>query len=196
MADQKKRISELPLVGSTDGLMTLGVNAQNESVKVPLGDLLKSYNNAVTQASQAKTEASQAKTAATEAKTAAQAAQTAAQEAKTAAENAESTIDEIKDIAETARDTANNTGLAFFDGIETVGNIAMQSTTSAGDVVYIVSRHLFALRVGKTLYSNWEGADAYLNETRSAILKNKVYSFNNHLYVWDEAASNLVLAGT
>ena len=40
MADQKKRISELPLVGSTKGLMTLGVNAQNESVKVPLGDLI------------------------------------------------------------------------------------------------------------------------------------------------------------
>ena len=68
MVDQKKRISELPLVGSTDGLMTLGVNAQNESVKVPLGDLLKSYNNAVTEAADAKSKATAAQSAATEAK--------------------------------------------------------------------------------------------------------------------------------
>lgn len=196
MADQKKRISELPLVGSTDGLMTLGVNAQNESVKVPLGDLLQSYNNAVTQASQAKTEASQAKTTATQAKAAAEAAQEAAEAAKTAAENAESTINEIMEIAEDARDTANNTGLAFFDGIVNIGNIAAQSTTAAGNVVYVANKHLFALRVGSTLYSNWAGADEYLNSTRSAILKNKVYSYNKNLYVWDELTSNLVLAGT
>jgi len=47
MADQKKRISELPLVSSTDGLYTLGVNSSNESVKVPLGDLLSQYNAAI-----------------------------------------------------------------------------------------------------------------------------------------------------
>lgn len=196
MADQKKRISELPLVGNTDGLMTLGVNSQNESVKVPLGDLLKSYNNAVTEARQAKTDASTAKSTAADAKTAADAAKTAAEAAKTAAEKAEGTINDIKDIADNAKNTANNTGLAFFDGIETIGNIAQSSTTQAGDIVYVANKHLFAMRVGTTLYSNWPTADAYLNEARTAILKNKVYSFNKNLYVWDETTSDLVLAGT
>lgn len=196
MADQKKRISELPLVGNTDGLMTLGVNAQNESVKVPLGDLLQSYNNAVTEASQAKTAASQAKTTATEAKTAADAAKTAAEAAKTAAENAEQAVGEIQDIAKNAETNANNAGLAFFDGIVQLGVIQPQSTGEMGQVVYVANSHLFAMRVGTTLYSNWQGADKYLNANRSAILKNKVYSYNKNLYVWDETTSNLVMAGT
>ncbi len=196
MADQKKRISELPLVGSTDGLITLGVNAQNESVKVPLGDLLKNYNNAVIEASQAKTKAGQAEIAATGAKEAAEAAKTAAVEAKTAADNAAGTIDEIKKTADAAKDTANNTGLAFFDGIVPNGNITVQSTAQAGDIVYVANKHLFALRVETTLYSDWGTADSYLNENRTAILKNKVYSYNKNLYVWDETTSQLVLAGT
>ncbi len=41
MADSKVRISELPLEESTSGLMTIGVNSKNESVRVPLGDLLE-----------------------------------------------------------------------------------------------------------------------------------------------------------
>ena len=196
MADQKKRISELPLVGSTDGLMTLGVNAQNESVKVPLGDLLKSYNNAVSEASAAKTAAETAKTTAGQAKTAAENAATEASAAKTAAENAEAAVDEIKDIASEAKTKSNNAGLAFFDAIVSTGNIELQSTTNAGNVVYVANKRLFALRVGTKLYGNWDTADLYLNETRSAILKNKVYACGNLLYVWSEDDATLVLAGT
>ena len=196
MADQKKRISELPLVGSTDGLMTLGVNAQNESVKVPLGDLLKSYNNAVTEASQAKTAATEAKTTAGQAKTAAESAASAAEAAQTAAENAEDAVDEIKGIASDAKTKANNAGLAFFDGIVSIGNITNASASVAGDVVYVANKHVFALRVGTTLYASWEGADSYMNANFTAILKNKVYSYGKNLYVWDETTSNLVMAGS
>lgn len=189
MADQKKRISELPLVGSTDGLMTLGVNAQNESVKVPLGDLLKSYNNAVTEASQAKEAAKEAKTTAGQAKTAAESAASAAEAAQTAAENAQSAVEGITE-------TANNAGLAFFDAIVPTGNIETQGASAAGDVVYVVNRRVFALRVGTKLYGDWVGASAYMNRDRSAILKNKVYSCNKLLYVWDDATATLALAGT
>lgn len=45
MAQQNKKITELPLVEAADGLLTLGVNSQNESVKIPLGDLLGKINN-------------------------------------------------------------------------------------------------------------------------------------------------------
>ena len=45
MAQQNKKITELPLVEAADGLLTLGVNSQNESVQIPLGDLLGKINN-------------------------------------------------------------------------------------------------------------------------------------------------------
>ena len=45
MAEQIKRVSELPTTTSTDGLYTLGVDAKNEGVKIPLGDLLGKINN-------------------------------------------------------------------------------------------------------------------------------------------------------
>lgn len=48
MADKTIRISELPSSGSnTAGLYTIGVNASNESVKVPLGDILASAHGEV-----------------------------------------------------------------------------------------------------------------------------------------------------
>lgn len=48
MADKTKRISELPSSGAnTAGLYTIGVNASNESVKVPLGDILASAHGEV-----------------------------------------------------------------------------------------------------------------------------------------------------
>ena len=45
MAEQIKRVSELPTTTSTDGLYTLGVDAKNEGVKIPLGDLLGKIND-------------------------------------------------------------------------------------------------------------------------------------------------------
>ena len=44
MAKQGVRISELPLSESANGLLTLGVNSQNKSVKVPIGNLLNTVN--------------------------------------------------------------------------------------------------------------------------------------------------------
>lgn len=44
MAKQGVRISELPLSESANGLLTLGVNSKNKSVKVPIGNLLNTVN--------------------------------------------------------------------------------------------------------------------------------------------------------
>lgn len=41
MAEQKKRVSELPSTTDINGLVVLGTNAQNESVKVPLDTVLE-----------------------------------------------------------------------------------------------------------------------------------------------------------
>lgn len=196
MADQKKRISELPLVGSTDGLMTLGVNAQNESVKVPLGDLLQQYNNAVTEAADAKTKATAAQAAATSAQTAANNAAAAAQEAKSAATAAQTAAESASETANEAKDKANNSGLAHFDGIVTSATVTATKTELSGQVIYVTSRKAFALLAsdGK-YYDDWNGADSYLNENRTIVLKNKVYTYNNLIYIWDDNANDLVVAG-
>ena len=78
MADLRKRITELPTSTSTAGLYTLGVNAQNEGVKIPIGDLL----NGLTQPTQ-------------EALKTAQAANKTAGEAKTAVETNRTELDNI-----------------------------------------------------------------------------------------------------
>ena len=43
MADPRKRLTELPTAASTTGLYTLGVNAQNEGVKIPIGDIVNTF---------------------------------------------------------------------------------------------------------------------------------------------------------
>lgn len=107
MSDQKKRISELPESTSTEGLITIGVNAQNESVKIPIGNILKGYDSAKADAAKAKTDAAQAKSDASTAKT-------DASQAKTDAAQAKSDAAQAKEAAQSVQDTSmlvSGTGL-------------------------------------------------------------------------------------
>lgn len=56
MADQKKRISELPTCTDVDGLVTIGVDGNNESVKVPIGYIVTACAEAAEGAIEAKGE--------------------------------------------------------------------------------------------------------------------------------------------
>lgn len=47
MAETTKRITELPTSTTTTGLYTLGVDSQNEGVKVPIGDLIGGLNTRI-----------------------------------------------------------------------------------------------------------------------------------------------------
>ena len=113
MADQKKRISELPESTQTKGLYTIGVNAQNESVKVPLGNILEGYDEGKRTAQKAATDTASAQSTATkalqtanEAKTAVQGAIDTANGAKEESTAAKGTADAAKQTAETASETA------------------------------------------------------------------------------------------
>lgn len=64
MANKKKKISELPLVGSLVGLYTIGVDAANKSVKVSLEWLKTATDNITTAISNASKAADAANTAA------------------------------------------------------------------------------------------------------------------------------------
>ena len=110
MADLRKRITELPTSSSTTGLFTLGVNAQNEGVKIPIGDLLNGLTQptqqALSTAQAANTTAGQAKTIATEAKTLAQTAKSTADSAASDASTAKTQSAEAKSAAANAAGNA------------------------------------------------------------------------------------------
>lgn len=95
----------MPSSTNTDGLYTLGVNVQNEGVKIPLGDIINSVKKPATDA---QTAANNAVKTATEAKTAAQNAQTTANAAKSTAEAAQSQAANAQGNANIAIEQANN----------------------------------------------------------------------------------------
>lgn len=107
MADQKKRISELPESTSTSGLYTIGVNSANESVKVPLGDILEDYDAGRQEAADAKVIAQTAQqiasNASTQALVAKQTAEKAASDADTAKTDAAKAADDAASVKETSR---------------------------------------------------------------------------------------------
>lgn len=111
MADNRKRLSELPSSTNIDGLYTLGVDAQNEGVKIPLGEIINSVkqpaNNAQTAANNAVKTANEAKTMAQTAQTTANTAKTTADEAKSQAANAQGNANIAIENAGTAISTAN-----------------------------------------------------------------------------------------
>ena len=109
----------MPSSTTTDGLYTLGVDSENEGVKIPLGDLLKANkqaadnavsvaNTATATANAAKSAADSAASAASSAGAAATAAASQASAAKTAADNAQATADSAKTSAQNAQTSADN----------------------------------------------------------------------------------------
>ena len=107
MADQKKRISELPESTQTKGLYTIGVNAQNESVKVPLGSILEGYDEGKRTAQKAANDAANAQSIAQSATDIAQDALTKAQAAQGVVANGalQQAIDDAKNKANEAKKT-------------------------------------------------------------------------------------------
>lgn len=119
----------MPTSTSTEGLYTLGVDAQNEGVKIPLGDLFEGVkkpatdaqtaaNNAVTTANAAKTMAANAQGNANTAIETANAAKSAADEAKSAADTATDIANDAADTADAAKTAADN-AVATANGTKT-----------------------------------------------------------------------------
>jgi hypothetical protein len=199
MADQKKRISELPESSSTKGLYTLGVNARNESVKVPLGELLDGItpkvNQAVSTANEAKTEAGKATTSANN-------ANTTANEAKSLANDASDRAETASELSQKAMSFSRLGSTARFDGFVDRANIMLASYggSKQGEVVFVRYNKVFAYCVDGTYYNNWANdpsADLFFPESsRYAINKDKTYICGDKLYIWDEEANDLVIAGS
>lgn len=145
MADNRKRLSELPTSTNTDGLYTLGVGADNEGVKIPIGEIINSVKKPATDA---QTAAANAVKAANEAKAQAANAQGNANiaieragTAKSAAESAQQTASEAVNAAYSAIDSADTANETAQNALETA-QAALDATgsTSAGTKELIAPR--------------------------------------------------------
>ena len=81
---------------------------------------------------------------------------------------------------------------ARFHGIVEDAEIKGISIDKVSCVYYISSKKIFAGESGGIYVNNWTGADAYMTEDRSAILKDKVYLLGAAAFVWSEEAQTLV----
>ena len=199
---ESQGVQDRETVDSLTGVHSLPGVKGSELVNVPMELLQKPATDAAATANAA------AQAANTAAQTANAAASTAT-EAKNAANSAAATANEAAGKAQQAAAQYENTAKAAMKGasarfgrIVESGTIRAISTVSVLDVVYIRSLKCFAGEYAAGSYcNNWNnasnglpGADMYLDDTRSAILKDKVYICGDTLYVWSDEDGNLVAA--
>lgn len=193
-------VDELEAVSTLDGVVSLPAMRGETVVSAPLKLLSKPAEDAaaVAKASAAVADAS-AKKADTAASTAAAAAKNAndaannatdaAQKTNAAVEKAESVESEYKDTALAARNGAT----ARFDGLVEGVEILPVSYEKVDAVVYDTVKKVFCGLVGLNRYcNNWVGADMYMNDVRTEVLKDKAYVCGGVVYVWSDEEENLV----
>ena len=192
-------VDELEAVSTLDGVVSLPAMRGETVVSAPLKLLSKPAEDAaaVAKASAAVADAS-AKKADTAASTAAAAAQTAndaaskatdaAQKTNAAVAKAESVESEYKDTALAARNGAT----ARFDGLVEGVEIRLVSCPQIDGVYYDTVNKSFCGKNGNIYCNNWPGADMYMNDVRTEVLKDKAYVCGGVVYVWSDEEENLV----
>ena len=200
---ESQGVQELETVSSLNGVNSLPGVKGSELVNVPMTLLQKPATDAAATANAA------AQAANTAAQTANAAASTAT-EAKNAANSAAATANEAAGKAQQAATQYESTAKAALKGatarfsrIVESGAVDTVSGANVTEVVYIKSLKVFAGVYTDGKYcNNWAGgnnglpgADMYLDDTRSAILKDKVYICGDTLYAWSDEDGDLVKAG-
>lgn len=189
-------ITEIETVSSIDGVTGLPAMQGEKLVTAPLSLLSKPATDAAAVANAA---AKTAKDAATSADTAMSNANAAAENANAAAEKATQAANNAQSAASSINTFNDRIGLAMngatvrFDGI--VENVEIQhvSYTKVNGVVYDAAQKVFCGIVGLNKYcNNWVGADMYMTENRTEILKDKIYLCGATAYVWSEDEGTLV----
>lgn len=197
---ESQGVQELDTVTSLNGVNSLPGVKGNELVNVPMELLQKPATDA----------AAAANTAAQTANSAAQSANSAADaatDAKNAANSAAATANEAAGKAQqaavqyetTAKAAQNGASARFAEFVETGTIQALSTVQEGGIIVYVKSQKLFAYSVGGKFYNNWTvtgvpSADLFLDNTRSAILKDKTYICGDTLYVWSDEEDDLIKA--
>ena len=196
---ESQGVQELETVDSLNGVNSLPGVKGEKLVNVPMELLQKPATDA---AAKAETAASNATSASRQAESSAMVAEGAAEEARKATAAAEEAAEKAEQAATSYESTAKAAlkgATARFDGFVESGTTEMQSSTqTGGTIVYIKSLKLFAYSVGGKYYNSWSSAvaaspDLFLTDTRTAILKDKVYICGDTLYTWSEEEGDLAV---
>ena len=192
-------VDELEAVSTLDGVVSLPAMRGETVVSAPLKLLSKPAEDAaaVAKASAAVADASakKADTATATAKTAAQTANDAASKATDAAQKTNAAVAKAKSVEAEYKDTAlaaRNGATARFDGLVEGVEIRLVSCPQIDGVYYDTVNKSFCGKNGNIYCNNWFGADMYMNDVRTEVLKDKAYVCGGVVYVWSDEEENLV----
>lgn len=192
-------VDELEAVSTLDGVVSLPAMRGETVVSAPLKLLSKPAEDAaaVAKASAAVADASakKADTATATAKAAAQTANDAASKATDAAQKTNAAVAKAESVEAEYKDTAlaaRNGATARFDGLVEGVEIRLVSCPQIDGVYYDTVNKSFCGKNGNIYCNNWLGADMYMNDVRTEVLKDKAYVCGGVVYVWSDEEENLV----
>ena len=192
-------VDELEAVSTLDGVVSLPAMRGETVVSAPLKLLSKPAEDAaaVAKASAAVADASakKADTATATAKAAAQTANDAASKATDAAQKTNAAVAKAESVESRYKDTAlaaRNGATARFDGLVEGVEIRLVSYPQIDGVYYDTVNKSFCGKNGNIYCNNWMGADMYMNDARTEVLKDKAYVCGGVVYVWSDEEENLV----
>lgn len=192
-------VDELEAVSTLDGVVSLPAMRGETVVSAPLKLLSKPAEDAaaVAKASAAVADASakKADTAASTAESAAQTANDAASKATDAAQKTNAAVAKAESVESEYKDTAlaaRNGATARFDGLVEGVEIRLVSYPQIDGVYYDTVNKSFCGKNGNIYCNNWPGADMYMNDARTEVLKDKAYVCGGVVYVWSDEEENLV----
>ena len=200
MKAESQGVDELEQVATLDGITSLPAMRGEDVVAAPIKLLSKPAETAATTANAAaataNASAKKADEATATATAAAKTATDAATKAREAASEAQTAVAAAETVAadyETTAKAARNGATARFDGMVENVEIRPMSYLKIDAVVYDTVKKVFCGVVGLNTYcNNWTGADMYMNEARTEMLKDKAYVCDGKMYVWSEEEENLV----
>ena len=192
-------VDELETVSTLDGVVSLPAMRGETVVSAPLKLLSKPAEDAAavakSSAAAADASAKKADTATATAKTAAQTANDAASKATDAAQKTNAAVAKAESVKAEYKDTAlaaRNGATARFDGLVEGVEIRFVSYPQIDGVYYDTVNKSFCGKNGDIYCNNWLGADMYMNDVRTEVLKDKAYVCGGVVYVWSDEEENLV----
>ena len=192
-------VDELETVSTLDGVVSLPAMRGETVVSAPLKLLSKPAEDAaaVAAASAAVADASakKADTATATAKAAAQTANDAASKATDAAQKTNAAVAKAENVEAEYKETAlaaRNGATARFDGLVEGVEGQLVSYPQIDGVYYDTVNKAFRGKKGDRYCNNWPGADMYMNDVRTEVLKDKAYVCGGVVYVWSDEEENLV----
>ena len=192
-------VDELEAVSTLDGVVSLPAMRGETVVSAPLKLLSKPAEDAAavakSSAAVADASAKKADTATATAKAAAQTANDAASKATDAAQKTNAAVAKAESVEAEYKDTAlaaRNGATARFDGLVEGVEIRLVSYPQIDGVYYDTVNKAFRGKKGDIYCNNWPGADMYMNDVRTEVLKDKAYVCGGVVYVWSDEEENLV----